>query len=160
MAKELSLKEIVESMLVQSNEISAMLNLETGKIEIITETMVDDSDFFLADEEEPDNYDEEMDLINHMDKNPEEYIPLPSQFDIHEYNIMEEFIRSLGDAKKAVKMWRLIKGGGAFRKFKDGIRKFSIEKQWYMFRDLRYKEIAIQWCERNQLAYIDDMPKD
>ena len=30
----------------------------------------------------------------------------------------------------------------------------DIIKEWYNFRDKRYKEIAISWCKQNELEYM------
>ena len=49
----------------------------------------------------------------------EDYIPLPGQYDINEYRIMEEFIYELPAGKNQDVLARTIQGRGAFRRFKD-----------------------------------------
>jgi hypothetical protein len=46
-----------------------------------------------------------------------------------------------------------IRGSGAFRRFKDAIRRHGIEDEWYQFRDQALEEIAIEWLESNGIAY-------
>ena len=42
-------------------------------------------------------------------------------------------------------------GKGAFRRFKDTCSNFNIINDWYNFRNGRYKEIAINWCKKNNI---------
>lgn len=46
-----------------------------------------------------------------------------------------------------------IRGKGAFRKFKDTIRYYGIEQQWYDNQKEACKQIAIQWCQEEGLEY-------
>ena len=45
----------------------------------------------------------------------------------------------------------------AFRRFKDTVARFRIEDDWHKFRDAKFKELAIEWCEDNKIEYIDDL---
>ena len=47
----------------------------------------------------------------------EEYIPLPGQYEINEYRIMEEFIYDLPEGRNQDTLERAIQGRGAFRRF-------------------------------------------
>ena len=38
--------------------------------------------------------------------------------------------------------------------FKDAIIRFGIEENWYRFREEALKDIAIRWCERNDITFI------
>jgi hypothetical protein len=86
-----------------------------------------------------------------------DYLQLPSQFEIHEYEIIERFCLSIPDDKVSDVLLRKIRGSGAFRRFKDTIYQYSIENDWFVYRDEAYKEIAIAWLESNGIAYSDDM---
>lgn len=48
---------------------------------------------------------------------------------------------------------RLIQGKGAFKRFKDYCLEMNIIQYWYDFKEQKYKEIAINWCEQNELKY-------
>ena len=82
-----------------------------------------------------------------------EYIALPSQFDINEYEIMEEFCEQINISGIRNELLRAISGRGAFRRFKDTIIHYNIERDWYAFRDAAYIKIAIEWCEEHHIAY-------
>ncbi|WP_276662556.1 UPF0158 family protein [Syntrophomonas wolfei] len=47
-----------------------------------------------------------------------------------------------------------IRGRGAFRRFKDKVQRLGIQQQWDKFREEAFKEIAIDWCEYNNIPYI------
>jgi len=51
----------------------------------------------------------------------------------------------------------MIRGSGAFRRFKDLIYRYNIEEDWFKFKDEAYKEIAISWLESNGFGFTDDM---
>jgi len=78
-------------------------------------------------------------------------LALPSQYEIHEYRIMEKFSHSQENNEVHDRLIKAISGRGAFRCFKDSIFDLDIEDQWYAYRDKAFKEIAVDWCEENQL---------
>ena len=86
----------------------------------------------------------------------ERFIDAPDKFDFHEYRHMERFIGSLSDERDADKLWRSIKGKGAFRYFKDTLHRLGIQDQWYRYRDAAMKPFVIEWAEANNVAYEDD----
>lgn len=87
--------------------------------------------------------------------NSDEYIELPSSYDIHEYHIMEMFIEQLTDQKIRNIMRNAIKGKGAFRRFKDLAHQYHIINQWYQFLNNEYKNIAINWCQKHNLSFVE-----
>lgn len=72
----------------------------------------------------------------------EDYIPLPAQYEINEYQIMKEFIYELPGGKNQDVLARAIQGRGAFRKFKDKLYDLNLEQQWYSYKDSAYEGIA------------------
>ena len=89
----------------------------------------------------------------------DDYLKLPSKFDIHEYEIMERFCLSMPNEKISNILLSKIRGSGAFRRFRDTIYQYGIEEDWFKYRDEAYKEIAISWLESHGFDYIDDMNK-
>ena len=71
---------------------------------------------------------------------------------------MEDFCRSVKNEQISDSLCRMIRGRGAFGRFKDGIRRYGIEENWYKFRDRALKEIVKDWCEGEGIEYIDDEP--
>lgn len=83
----------------------------------------------------------------------EESIILPTQYEINEYQIMVDFIEKIDNLEVKNNLQRLIQGKGVFRRFKDYCLEINIIQDWYNFKEQKYKEIAIEWCERNELKY-------
>jgi hypothetical protein len=46
-----------------------------------------------------------------------------------------------------------IRGGGAFRRFKDKIYYLGIEQDWYDFKEKSLMRIAKEWCTGNGLVF-------
>lgn len=81
------------------------------------------------------------------------FFRLPSRFDIHEYNIMEQFIWELPAGRMQDTLENAIRGRGAFRRFKDAINRFGVEQQWYDFQEAQYRQLAVEWCEAHGFGY-------
>jgi len=93
-----SIKDVVDEMDVPGDEQSAFLNRHTG--ELVTLSSEE-----LSAAEEDDNIDKyptwQQDMIIKAKEviNSDDYLPLPSKFDIHEYHIMKDFCCSVADDK-------------------------------------------------------------
>jgi hypothetical protein len=140
---------------MQTDESSSYLNIKTGEVVIIS-----DEESSAAEEDKPiDSFPEwQHELINKAKEilQSNDYISLPSKFQVHEYRIMEKFCLSITDDQIRDILYYSIKGSGAFRRFKDNIYKYNLEEEWYKFRDEAIKRIAIEWCEDNGINYIEE----
>lgn len=83
----------------------------------------------------------------------ENSIILPTQYEINEYGIMKEFIETIEEKRLYNQLLIAINGSGAFRRFKDTCINFDIINDWYKFRKEKYKEIAIEWCKKNNIEF-------
>ena len=88
----------------------------------------------------------------------EETIPhnalfLPSHYEINEYQMMLNFILTLPEGEMKVQFYDAINGRGAFRNFKKSTLRFSIEREWYVYKRLELTEIAKDWCKDNGLEF-------
>lgn len=100
---------------------------------------------------EQEEYEEAKTALN----NPDDYIRLPSQFEIDEMQIMKNFICEIQDERASDKLWDALEKRRPYRGFKDAVIYLGIEDQWYAFRHDAFREIAKVWCEENNIAYID-----
>lgn len=66
---------------------------------------------------------------------------------------MQEFSDSVESETIRVELLRAIHGSGAFRYFKDTVRRHKIEAAWYAFREEALREIAADWCEEHHVAW-------
>ena len=53
-------------------------------------------------------------------------------------------------------LYRAIDGRGAFRRFKNQLYQFGLEKEWYQFRDKYFEQIAREWCLENDVPLVED----
>ncbi len=154
MALPVKLKDIIEGLEFQSDEGSSHLNTTTGEVVYTT-----DYELRAAEDETPRDHLPEWQIeairIAGEILETDHYLPLPTKFDIHEYSIMERFCRSVDDDDMRDDLLNAIQGRGAFRYFKDRIHVYGIAEDWYRYRDEALKEIAIAWCEENEIRYTE-----
>lgn len=139
---------------MQSDESNTFINLKTGDIVAVDNTALRKAEDDEPYDHLPDWQQEEMKTAIDILENEENYVPLPSQFDIHEYSMMENFCYSLPDEDIGNELLSSIRGKGAFRRFKEKIYYLGLEDKWYQFRDKCYKDIAIEWCENHDIEYF------
>ncbi len=152
MVSRVKLDLIVQEIAFQLDERSSFFNRETKEIISVSE-----DDFRAIEDEEPiDNFPDWQQQDIEMAREVlygNSWIPLPLEFDIHEYRLMERLCLSLENDKLRDIMHYSIKGKGAFRRFKNNIRKYNLEQDWYEYRDEALRTIAIEWCEDNGIEY-------
>lgn len=61
---------------------------------------------------------------------------------------MEDFIYELPEGRSQDILEQAIRGKGVFRRFKDCLYNLGLEKNWHIYRDAAYEEIAREWCVR------------
>jgi len=129
---QVKLDDVMEAVEMANDESRYYYNKVTGEVAMV---MLD------ADSDE---------IEAHFDQ----YLSLPSKYDINDYHIMEAFIWQLPDGKQQAQLTRSISGRGAFRYFRDRLADFGMTDQWYRFRDAAYRDIAIEWCQDNQIMVV------
>lgn len=156
--KPVKLKDVIEKLEFADDNFKSYYSKETGDIfslsveELrIAEDSEDDDDFSRYPEWQRELIKEAIDVIENWEK----YIELPDRYKINEYGIMEDFCLSIRDERIREDMCHSINGRGAFRRFKDKIYHYDLEKEWYSFRDNALRGIAISWCEENGIIYFE-----
>ena len=127
--------KITECLQMVSEDFRGYYNVETGEILWISELGG------LGEEK-----------LNELEDDPDNYISLPTRYDIDEYSMMDEFAYQYPDAVISNKLRETLKGKGAFRRFKDNVFRFGIREEWFKYRDEKYRELAEEWCVRNGLV--------
>jgi hypothetical protein len=155
MGATVELAKIVDALQMMFDEWRSYLNLETGEVEeVSTEmlSMAEETD----EDEEPELSDEDQDefeLATKIVSTPDSFLALPDKDDIHEWSIMEKFAESVKSGKIREELLRALHGKGAYRRFKDAVARHDIQSDWYEFRDEALKQIAIEWCEDNNVTW-------
>jgi hypothetical protein len=154
MATTVLLKDIVDALEMHFDEQLSFLDLDTGQVETVSREllgMAEEGD----DEEEPDllEWQEGEWEVAKRIASSDRFVKLPTQFDIHEWAIMEEFSLSVESDRIREDLLNAIHRSGAFRRFKDTVRRCGIEQDWFAFRDDALRQIAIDWCEEHKIQW-------
>ncbi|MEH7346959.1 UPF0158 family protein [Bacillus sp. JJ1532] len=152
---QVKLQAIIEEMEIQFDESRTFLSIKTGEIIVVTS-----DDLRAAEDEEPFDHlpdweQEDRKVANDVVENFENYKELPTKYELNEYEMLEDFCLTVSDQRKQDILLNVIKGKGAFRRFKDKIIDFEIEDKWYSYREERFKQIAIEWCLDNNINFSE-----
>ncbi len=93
------------------------------------------------------------DNIDPEDFEADEYVSLPSQRDLNEYDIMAEFADAVQNPHHRELLAVALNGRGAFRRFKDVVNHAGIDEMWYAYRGKAFLKLAREWCEENDIPY-------
>jgi hypothetical protein len=128
---KIDMGELVFAMQSHFSEMEHYLDLETGKIEAVSELAVGDEELKERIEAEKGRY---------------KYIePIPSY---EAYQLMEEFIETVEDENLKEKLYIAIDGKGAFRRFKNMLLNYPVERErWFKFENEKMEEYAREWLE-------------
>lgn len=154
-----SLLEFIGEMEVGTEETRSYINKTTGEIELIT------MEALSAVEAEPEEeWANEPDWMQEMLQTAKEilsssdWIELPDKWETHDYEIMRDYCYSVENPRIQDDLFDAIGGRGAFRRFKDIADHYDLLDDWYAFKQEAYKQIAIDWLERHEIPYLDDVP--
>jgi hypothetical protein len=147
------LNDIVEALEMTIDEYSSFLDRDTGQVETVSESLLGKVE---DDEEEPDLLEwekEEWEVARQIAVSGDRFLCLPSKFDVHEWAIMQDFSLSVESERIREELLHAIHAAGAFRHFKDTVRRHGVEPKWFAFRGEALRQIAIDWCEENHVVW-------
>ena len=136
----IKLMEIIDALESVNIDITAVYSRKENRIIYIYDGMEDDEELL-----------EEIECSE-----DDSYVSLPDQYDIHEYQMMVDFVRTIEDERTQDLLFNALHGKGAFRRFKDTAHQLEVIKDWYEYRYNQYKRIAIEWCEENNIEYFEN----
>jgi Uncharacterised protein family (UPF0158) len=153
MAIPVSLRDVVEEMETFSDEITGYINRKTGELVSIGP---DEARMVEDDEPTDDLPDWQRELLPKVREvlDSDDFIPLPTRFEIHEWAIMERFAIERPDLDQGDALLHAIRGAGAFRRFKDRVDDLGLREEWFRFRDRALEEIAIRFLDANEIPYV------
>ena len=140
MALVVNLADIVGELEMANNETTVFLHIRTGQFVYLSE---------YADSEEREA------LAEKIETNDEEYVCLPSAYEIHEYRLMEAFVEQVEDVSAREQLYCAIRGRGAFRRFKDAVNELGIREAWFAFKTAALRDIAVAWCREHHIAFAE-----
>jgi len=130
---KIDLDELCSAMDDSSYEHEYYLNLQTGEILFISDYMDDEESSKLRDK---------------IDEQPDRYERIPKVESREGYEDMEDFIATVEDDHLAELLQLAIDGKGAFRRFKDVLARYPVERErWFRFRDERIEQRTLEWLD-------------
>ena len=151
MAAVISLREVVEALDLQSDELSSYLDPDSG--EIIT---FNEEEAGIAErgnwDSAPQWMRETLPKIKRALED-ERILELPDRVHIDEWRMMQDFADQQTDCHCRVALSDAVHGSGAFRLFRRTIVQLGIEEQWRRYRDKAMERVARDWLEENGLKY-------
>ncbi len=155
--KKITLTELVDNMEMQNDLTYFLYHKKSGEILYFSDEEMSIAES-AEDEYLPEWQVQSVKIAEDTLNNSNDYIEIPSQFDIHEYRIMEQFCLGLPIEKCEI-LENTIRGRGAFRRFKDKIYDLGVAEQWFAFKQNYFYGIAKDWCEKHKIDYFDDRKK-
>ncbi len=152
MAVSVSLDEIITALEAQSEDYSQFVDPETGEVHVIEDSLIDKAEAGEEPDQLPEWQQDQWETIKLLVETGR-FLRLPTQYDIHEWQIMENFAYSVELPAIRDELLKALHGRGAFRWFKDRIHAHNIQKDWYAYRAEALRQIAIDWCEENHLRW-------
>jgi hypothetical protein len=141
MPKPVYLEDIAAAFESCMDEWSQFLNTKTGEIVSVP----DDPGLTGLDEDE-----ELWEEIEEADY----FIRLPSQYELHEKRIMEDFTDTCTRSNVANRLWRALNSRHPYRAFKDAINDTGMANKYYDFRSLTFRRMAEEWCRDHKVRYF------
>ena len=146
-----SLRDVVEALDLESDELHSCLDPDTGEIVTFNE-----EEARIAESGKWDTAPQWM----------QEYLPkvkraleddrmleLPDRAHIDEWRMMQDFAEEQEQCPCRPELLSAIHGSGAFRHFRDAIQRLGLQDSWYRYRQAAFERVAREWLEGNQIPY-------
>jgi hypothetical protein len=144
-----NLADIVFALETQNASCHAYLDLTTGEVHVITE---EDEMCAVDDEPVPDWQARAVAVARAVASGSRDYLPLPTSLDVDEYSILERFCNEQRPEIRD-QLLLAVRGKGAFRMFRETIHCLGLVDNWERYRVHALERIAVEWCDRNNVAY-------
>jgi Uncharacterised protein family (UPF0158) len=156
MPKAARLTDIIDGleMLSDDNALS-FFDRGSGEVTTASKDLLDHAEDCSIDEmpDIPDWQKDEWETVKRI-ASSKNVVPLPTKFDTHEWQILSDFANAVESPTIRAELLDSIHGAGAFRNFKAAVRSRGMEEEWYKFRAEALRQIAIEWCEENDIAFV------
>lgn len=144
-------EEIFDMMTNDQRDMDAYLDLKTGKIVYVAKD--NPEDFISLSDEEPEEEMEDAEdlmLIDEIENNLGiRYLEIPSIEHFIPYNFRVSFIETIDDVALQNRLYKAIKGKGAFRRFKDILLDHpSLQERWGDYKAKKQEEVIKDWLEK------------
>ena len=156
MGAVVNLEAVIDAMDLPG-EWEALIDPETGEIVTVSEDdrSVLDQEDDCEDSELPDWQRDSIERIRKV-LDSGRALALPGKFEIHEWDLMRRFARSVEDPDQNAELLEAIHGTGAFRLFRMTTYRLGLRDRWFEFRAEALREMAREWLEANGIEYVEE----
>ena len=146
-----SLRDVVEALDLQSDELQSYLDPDTGEIVTFSEeeAQIAESDDW---EDAPEWMREFLPKVKRALED-DRMLELPDRVHIDEWRMMQDFAEEQEQCRCRPELLSAVHGAGAFRRFKDTIQRLGLEDSWYQYREAAFEQVAKEWLEENKIPY-------
>ena len=139
---KVKLSEILEALEFMNSDNAAYLNIKNGEVILLSESDISAAQGDSGFEDHPEWQQENIAIAKEIYfEDSKNYITLPGNFEIDEYDMMQRFIRTIPDNNIVQTLSISIKGSGAFGRFKEHLYQFGIQEKWFTYRANEYKQL-------------------
>jgi len=146
-----SLRDVVEALDWESDEMHSCLDPDTGEIVIFNDeeaSIAASGDWDAA----PEWMRESLPKIRRALED-DRMLALPDRVHIDEWRMMQDFAEEQEECRCRPELFSAVHGVGAFRRFKDAIRRLGLEESWFRYREAAFEQVAKDWLEANKIPY-------
>ena len=146
-----SLRDVIEALDLQSDELRSYLDPASGEIVTFSE-----EEAHIAEsgqwETAPEWMQDDLPKIKRALED-EQMLALPDRIDIDEWRMMQDFAELEEQCRCRAELLSAVHGSGAFRHFKQTIERLGLEQSWYRYREAAFEQVAKDWLEENKIPY-------
>ena len=154
---KVNISDVIECIEFENENLNHYYNKNTGII--IYKESSETANYSAADYNRINEFEEwERELIESLydlENNPDNYIKLPGEEEISELNMMINFCNSFNDFSIDEIVNKNTDDIKKVQKIKKLIEEKNMLNDWYDFREQTEKQIAIDWCNKNNIEYIE-----
>ncbi len=96
---------------------------------------------------------EDLEIAAAIDNNDPNYIILPDTDMIDQYAMLEAFIETVKDDAIYDQLQLAYKKIDFFESYFEILAAEKLLQSWFKFRDDHYREVALHWCRKHNLAW-------
>ncbi len=152
------LSEIVDALDMELDDWCSYVNKRTGNVVSVPLDSIEYYETCGPEEGEDYTGDGDDEMLEEARQIVEEdhHVPLPSKFDLNDWEVMRDFCVSRVKPEEREPLLESIHGSGAFRFFRSTIDRLGLHKEWFRFRDAAREAMAMDWADANGIAWVSD----
>lgn len=159
-AKPVILEDVIFEMEGAIEEWSSYVDRKNGEVMSLPSAAL----LYVEEGEDPDGYYGEggkecFELARRI-CHSDDFVPLPSDFDVHEWSIMRDFCNTVENDSDRQELLQSIHGSGAFRFFKATVERLGLLYDWRCYKDGEIQRIVIEWLQEHSIQWSRTNPDE